>query len=1087
MILRAYVRALTPLGSGSSLTSFSWSDCATGVAALRLLRRGYAARNSSYDAHRQRREEHRQDGEHCRSASPLGSASRTTAGVAAKAVSPSLHARNAFTTFLRSRNQPFVSGDTRSVSQPANDSGGSGFYAAPHPLSWLRSSAYALGSTARDDVTTERKEEEEEAKSPTNEGMSCSTLITPTNGLPWPSLPLSSRLPTGAVSQQQQQRHGLLQGEASKRGVCNLPVLSEWSLSPPKASTGGTGQKSGLRSRGPRSDGDREEVNRSEESPKGRWCAQRDCRRERNGQQPPHFPPRRHDALELARRQTSFYMAHRYRLEYEQACVQAYRILKQVEWSLARWARWRRRRRWQQQQQQQQNGGNDDAGDHLSKEKALRRMKGHRSTKELDSTFSEEDVDAVESRFFEYAGQIQRTLHALTPRHFDAVRDYRLREQARGDSLSAVAAPPSRSRPSEDAAPPRSESPADTLPQLLLLRLLWRLLHIQQLFFSIGRCASLPRTAVDVYVQSSNCQYGVREALRVLGGELARSALSVSAPPHPHSSSDQLGGEDPGGTASRSASSSSSSFLHPFSNKECFQCFYAALCIPSEEAPGVPLYDPSVGDDDDHRHHPTSRHDGTLGQRAGASTSFGSRNIALERFQRNCIATNPETTRMPLEEWCVRWWVDQYAALDPTCPVRTPPLSTGEAMDVIQACMYATRDVQVAPATGAANATQQRHQRHQRLVTPFMYFETPPQGTNNSGRPRHTNSTSALGSGGACAPEEGEASPPLRVLDRRYRPQLSGALCVNRVALRIPYHLGQRFVEVFLKYLLSSASCAPTPEEARGPSARAAESVSAAIGHLSRCSNRDAVRDVAVLCTAILFFEVFSPDTAAFMAHAAPLCREQVELLSGHEISCVLLAYASLQRWERAGGSQSGSTSTRARDSNTHTESGAGSSRCDPLHDPMVAVQSASTASVSAAAAAAHNSRACDKAWHKDAPEAAATLDYSPPTPSQQQPGYQRTDEHSSSGPSGATESSSSSSNERTSKDPQSPSQESWHLFYVTLASRAGQLSDTLSEDDVTRVLRAMELTRIEHEDLRRALESSLRMRNMGRRVLFET
>ncbi|CCW70417.1 unnamed protein product [Phytomonas sp. Hart1] len=57
--------------------------------------------------------------------------------------------------------------------------------------------------------------------------------------------------------------------------------------------------------------------------------------------------------------------------------------------------------------------------------------------------------------------------------------------------------------------------------------------------------------------------------------------------------------------------------------------------------------------------------------------------------------------------------------------------------------------------------------------------------------------------------------------------------------------------------------------------------------------------------------------------------------------------------------------------------------------------------------------------------------------------------------------------------------------FYLELGTRAGRIADSLSEADVERILRALELIGIPHKDLRASLESSLRMRSLNRKVCF--
>ncbi|KAG5488180.1 hypothetical protein LSCM4_08159 [Leishmania orientalis] len=1051
---KAYMRVWAPLVSGTFTTPACESDLATGTAALHASWRGYAAHNSSHDRARGRRGERSRESQCGRSASLLRSASRMATDTATGVVHPSPHARGAFYSFIRSRNAPFVSGGTTTASPLASDAISSSSHLHPHQPSHLRSSDHFPGSTERHGAPAEEADG-------VRGGTARNTSSGRTTELPGPLSPLVSRpstaaAPVRASDENSKQQQGLEEGEAYRGGGSTPAVLCEWTLGPPDAVTRRAHREDEPHSRPHRPEFGNDNFGTERDANGGSVQRVR----------PPHLrdgrccsaQQRRHYSLERARLQTSVQISNRHLRQYEQACLHAYRLLKQVEWRLATWARARRRGQAHADSGHSSRGGH--AGDHAPK------LRGRASTTGgFSITPAGEDIDAVDARFFEYAGQIRRTLHQLTPRHFDAVREYRLQGEPHGDYPSTAVTLLSQSRRAEDSASIRPDSPRESPPQLLLLRLLWRLLHIQQLFFSIGRRASLPRSAVDVYVQSANCQYGIREVLRVLGGELARSTLSTSAKRELQKSRDS---QRPF-CGSRAASPSALPGVL-FSNKELFQLFYAVLCVPSEEAPGVSLCDPSVDDS-------APRCGGASDGRASASPSRSVADAEAREFLQECIATGGEAAHMPLDEWCVRWWAHQYYIVGRTGAVGTPPLSMGESMDVLQACMYAKTSVQVRATSAPGGAAQQRHRPHQRHVNPFMYFETPPQGATRGARQRRTNSASAPASKSSSVAEEADSSP-LPELDRRYRPQLSGALGGNRAALRIPYHLGQRYVEVLLTYLLSSASAASAPGRVKESATTATETVAAAMERLLGC-NRDAVRDIALLCTAILFFEVFSPSTAAFMAHAAPLCREQVELLSGHEISCVLLAYASLQRWERAGGARSGGPSTQVSDSTMHADKRAVSRRAGPLQDPTVAVQSASTAS--ARAATAPGSGACGDTWQKHAPG------QSPPLPPQQPRNCQSADARYSSSRQRDAARSSSSHEKRTSAGPQPPSYEPWHLFYVTLASRAGQLSDTLSEDDVTRVLLAMELTGLEHDDLRRALQSSLRMRNMGRRVLCET
>lgn len=694
---------------------------------------------------------------------------------------------------------------------------------------------------------------------------------------------------------------------------------------------------------------------------------------------------RRHDAIEQARRHTTRQLSERHRHIYERDVLHAYQLLKNVEGAMFHWSRQRRRRG----QSEEAAGG--AAG----------------------------DVDVVEGRCFEYAGQIQRTLHQLTPAHFDGMRDYRLRRSTRGST-----APRGPSSSSSSSSPP--------LP-LLHLRLLWRLLHVTELFYAIGRQASLPRSVVQSYVRSANCAYGIREVLRVLGDGVvtAASGLSTTNP--------------------------STAAPTRLSRDELFQMFYAVLCIPAEDAPGVPIYDPAL-----------------LVQEYGAAAP-------QLRFQIDCVATGATAARMPLDEWCVRWWCHCYeehhsanaadrssSSSSGASSEMSAVLSMGQAMDVIRAALYATRSANAAAPT-ASSSMPASSQSFSVVVSPFSYFETPPRGVEKTALRRGSSTRPGDSGGDEHSPHAGPQSEQ----QRRSRPHLVGALGGDRTALRIPYHLGQRFVTAFLRHLLASAT---TRGNGSGEAGDAAV-VEAAMLQLLRRPDRDAVRDVALLCTAILYFEVFSAQTATFMARAAPLCREQVELLSGHEISCVLLAYATLQRWE--GSVEGGSDAVH--------KGGAGrGERRGPAATP-VRVRSASTVAAAATAAASDRSRDGAGESAKANVNPASATAWVKQEEQQNNFGEERMQNEApqhTGRPSSAGKTSETQQDGATAADtPTSP----WHLFYVTLGTRAGQLSDSLGEEDVTRVLRAMEIVGMEHEDLRRALESSLRMRNLGRRLLYET
>jgi hypothetical protein len=728
---------------------------------------------------------------------------------------------------------------------------------------------------------------------------------------------------------------------------------------------------------------------------------------------------RRRERIEDARRSTLTQLSDRHRSAYERDALHAYHLLKRIEGELLHWNQQRRRQR--------RHGSIASDGDQTEGQASP----DNNTTGSVTKTRAgaEHDVDAVDARFFEYSGQIRRTLHQLTPRHFDVMRGYRLHHRSPQRAHARASGHDAHAARDSDASSAASRTPA---PPLFSLRLLWRLLHITQLFYAVGRHASLPRSIVHNYVQSASCGYGVRELLRVLGAELALTSVGLS------------------GAASTSASAVT------FSKDELFQLFYAALCLPSEDAPGAPAYDPAV---------------------------LVGRDDARLLFQRDCVATGPVTGRMPLEEWCVRWWCHVYTTHHQTTAApssSSPPathteagidavLTIGQAMDVIRAALYATTETEGGGAAATLSAF---------APTPFTYFETSPRGT--------AFASSTAGPQDSCH------------VERRYRPRLIGALGGDRSRLRIPYHLGQRFVQCFLQHLLSAASdtaaaSRSTAGSATGkgggdetpPSSAGVETTLRLLRLLHRRAG-EAVNDVALLCTAILFFEVYSPSTAAFMAHAAPLCREQAELLNGHEVSCVLLAYASLQRWERGHMSSDSTGEARLRtdccraSEAQRAHKGFATSDCS-ANDARTVYATVNVRSASATAAGAGQ----PSSTSASCPSFSSTTKTSAASSAASQADSTRGSTTTAKGvASAATEEDAS---RKPPPPPRGDSSFSWHLFYVTLGSRAGQLGDTLSEEDVTRVLRAMELAGLEHDDLRRALESSLRMRNLGRRMLYET
>ncbi|KAF5218860.1 hypothetical protein ECC02_008215 [Trypanosoma cruzi] len=137
------------------------------------------------------------------------------------------------------------------------------------------------------------------------------------------------------------------------------------------------------------------------------------------------------------------------------------------------------------------------------------------------------------------------------------------------------------------------------------------------------------------------------------------------------------------------------------------------------------------------------------------------------------------------------------------------------------------------------------------------------------------------------------------------------------------------------------------------------------------------VKELAVLCNAIVFYEIRTMEAVKVLVEAAPVCAAGVEELSGHQLSCVMLAYATLRY---------------------HGEL---SRHPTSFHTILLSKSTNQT------------------------------------------------------------------------------------NFYLLLGERAGKLGEQLHEDDAARVLRALAMVDVEHEGLRRSLESSMRMKGLYRRVIL--
>ncbi|RNF10311.1 uncharacterized protein Tco025E_06800 [Trypanosoma conorhini] len=203
------------------------------------------------------------------------------------------------------------------------------------------------------------------------------------------------------------------------------------------------------------------------------------------------------------------------------------------------------------------------------------------------------------------------------------------------------------------------------------------------------------------------------------------------------------------------------------------------------------------------------------------------------------------------------------------------------------------------------------------------------------------------------------ASPALlQQAHKRYFPPPRGEL-------RIPFGVGKEYTQ---RVLASFAGDNP-----RGGAAARGESEAA-----ERRRTPFAVTELAMLCGAIVFYEIRTMEAVRVLVEAAPVCAAEVDVLSGHQLSCVLLAYATLR-------------------------------------------------------------------YHGD-------LARHPPT-----------SPHAT----------------LLSRDTRQTN------FYLLLGERAGAMGEELHEDDAARVLRALAMVDVEHEGLRRSLESSMRMKGLRRRVLL--
>ncbi|EKF26255.1 hypothetical protein MOQ_010062 [Trypanosoma cruzi marinkellei] len=184
-----------------------------------------------------------------------------------------------------------------------------------------------------------------------------------------------------------------------------------------------------------------------------------------------------------------------------------------------------------------------------------------------------------------------------------------------------------------------------------------------------------------------------------------------------------------------------------------------------------------------------------------------------------------------------------------------------------------------------------------------------------------------------------------------------------RGELRIPFGVGKAYTQ---RVLASFAGYNPHRDNTRNKNM-----------HKEKAQTLFEVNELAILCNAIVFYEIRTMEAVKVLVEAAPVCAAGVEALTGHQLSCVMLAYATLKYHGEL---------TR------HPTS---------LHTILLSKSTNQT------------------------------------------------------------------------------------NFYLLLGERAGKLGEQLHEDDAARVLRALTMVDVEHEGLRRSLESSMRLKGIYKRVIL--
>ncbi|CBH09372.1 hypothetical protein, conserved [Trypanosoma brucei gambiense DAL972] len=201
--------------------------------------------------------------------------------------------------------------------------------------------------------------------------------------------------------------------------------------------------------------------------------------------------------------------------------------------------------------------------------------------------------------------------------------------------------------------------------------------------------------------------------------------------------------------------------------------------------------------------------------------------------------------------------------------------------------------------------------------------------------------------------------------------------------LRIPFGVGKEYTQTLLACFAHPVSSSSTGSSNHSTSRR--EQTYSEYANGTQLPERlpFSVKELAVLCSAIVYYKITTMEALTVLVSAATVCALRADELSGHQLSCMLLAYATLK-----------------------------------YHGDL-------TRHVESIGAKFPPSRIC------------------------------------------------------------SVGQEGQTNFYLLLGERACELGEGLHENDAARVLRALELSGVEHEMLRNSLTSGMRMKRLRSRALL--